>query len=366
MTALFLKWTDEKLTWNASDYGGINTTFFGYKEVWVPEIILTNPSEKIDSFGKEWQRVRYNNDGKALWKPGTLVEATCSVNAYYFPFDVQECYLELFVWGYYASEVTFNENSNTIDTSLMPKHGTWNIIGTSVETNTVADSSIVRYYFRLQRKPQYLIINVILPILFLNLLNALVFVLPAESGERVSYSITVLLSIAVFMTIVSDILPRTSEPVPLISYCLLCALICSSLITVITVLNLRLFNKKEDDHLPDWLVKIYHGLERSCCKRRCGKRKVRDTGVKGDRVSFYNDKEDNHTIPRKTQMSIDNTGMHESRQQSFGVIEELFDSHQATWQDISRMIDFICLWMCAVVTVFSFCLFMIISKVSSN
>ena len=59
-----------------------------------------------------------------------------------------------------------------------------------------------------------------------------------------SYSLTVLLSIAVFMTIVGDTLPRTSEPTPLISYLLLVSFVISSLvsfvisslITVITVL----------------------------------------------------------------------------------------------------------------------------------
>ena len=195
------------------------------------------------------------------------------VNAYYFPFDIQECFLDLFVFGYYASEVRFSASSNAVDVSFMPKHGTWDVIGTSMKLGTEGGISNVRYYFRLERRPQYLIINVIMPILFLNLLNVLVFLLPAESGERVSYSITVLLSIAVFMTIVSDTLPRISEPMPLISYALLGSLFLSSFITVVTVLNLRLFYKKEDDRVPIWLVKVYHRLERLKCRRGCKKHK---------------------------------------------------------------------------------------------
>ena len=102
----------------------------------------------------------------------------------------------------------------------MSKHGMRDVTGKHVELKR-NQATRVKYIFQLERKPQYVIINIILPISFLNLLNALVFVLPAESGERVSYSLTVLLSIAVFMTIVSDIPPRTSEPTPLISYLLL-------------------------------------------------------------------------------------------------------------------------------------------------
>ena len=365
VTVFHLTWTDENLTWNASDYDGINTTFFGYKEVWVPEIFLTNPSEKIDSFGKEWHSIRYNSDGKAVWEPGTLIEAACSVNAYYFPFDIQECYLELLIWGYYGSEVKFNAKSNNIDLSYMPEHGTWNFIGTRVEFATERKSSI-KYYFRLQRNPQYLIINVIMPILFLNLLNALVFVLPTESGERVSYSITVLLSIAVFMTIVSDILPRTSKPMPIISYVLLGSLFISSLITVITVLNLRLFNKKEDEPVPNWLVRMYHSLKRPWCTCRTGKRTVQDTSVKDDRLAIHHTREGNHTDSHISRMSIVELGMHENKKFTFDSIDESVDLHKVTWQDISSLIDFICLWFTAMVIAFGFFLTMVVTNAASN
>ena len=49
---IVIQWTDENLLWNPADYGGISVTNFGYKEVWVTELIMDNPSEKIDSFGK--------------------------------------------------------------------------------------------------------------------------------------------------------------------------------------------------------------------------------------------------------------------------------------------------------------------------
>ena len=112
-----------------------------------------------------------------------------------------------------------NEYNNIIETYLLSKHGMWDVTGSHVEV-AWDRATRARYIFQLQRKPQYVIINIILPILFLNLLNTLVFMLPAESGESVLL-LKVMLSIAVFMTIVSDISPRTSEPKPLISYLLL-------------------------------------------------------------------------------------------------------------------------------------------------
>ena len=130
------------------------------------------------------------------------------------------------------------------------------------------------FTFRLEGKPQYITLNVVLPIFFLCILNMLVFCLPSESGERVSYAITVLLSIAVFVTIVSLTLAKTSEPLPLISYLLMISLIISSMIAVITIFNLRLFHKRSDVVVPNWLIRVYRALRWCSCKRRCKQNKV--------------------------------------------------------------------------------------------
>ena len=71
----------------------------GNKDVWVPEIILTNPSQKLDSFGKVWQLIHYDSNGGAAWFPEDLIKATC------FPFDIQGCSMELHFWAYAAYEV---------------------------------------------------------------------------------------------------------------------------------------------------------------------------------------------------------------------------------------------------------------------
>ena len=67
------------------------------------------------------------------------------------------------------------------------------------------------------RKARYSIINVIVPIILLSLMDLLVFWLPAESGEKVSLGITVLLSFSVFLLVVDERMPRTSDTIPLLS-----------------------------------------------------------------------------------------------------------------------------------------------------
>ena len=65
-------------------------------------------------------------------------------------------------------------------------------------------------------------------------------------------------------------------------------------------------------------------------------------------------------------MSINESGIHDTNKVVFDAIEESFNLHKVTWQDISRLIDFICLWITAMVTVLSSFLSVVVTKASSN
>ncbi|XP_050409466.2 acetylcholine receptor subunit alpha-like, partial [Patella vulgata] len=65
--------------------------------------------------------------------------------------------------------------------------------------------------------PTFILLNVYLPVIILSFLNAAVFAVPVDSGEKLSYVLTVLLSLAVFMSTVSGMLPTTSNRTPYIT-----------------------------------------------------------------------------------------------------------------------------------------------------
>ena len=78
--AFFLYWLDQNMNWIPENYGNITSVLMSYKDVWVPEIILTNPSQKLESYGKEWQLIRYTYNGIATWYPADLMKSTCSLD----------------------------------------------------------------------------------------------------------------------------------------------------------------------------------------------------------------------------------------------------------------------------------------------
>lgn len=269
VVALELYWHDENMGWDPATNADIGELTAFYTDVWVPEVILTTPSDTMDSFGKDWQRIRFYNFyyyGLAKWFPCNLIKSTCQVNVRDYPFDTQSCVVSLATINYKSAEVSLYPMSNTISLDVYQSNSLWDLQSTTVERQTNSAYDEVAFTVKLKRKPAFVIINLILPITFLCFLNVLVFALVPESGERLSYCITVLLSIAVFMTIVSSLLPTTSKPVPLISYKLFIDLVLSALVVFVTIMNLRLYHKDEQMPVTKWLQKLYIIL--ICCRRQ--------------------------------------------------------------------------------------------------
>ena len=68
----------------------------------------------------------------------------------------------------------------------------------------------------MRRRALYYLFNIVCPCLWLSALSVAGFRLPADSGEKVTLGITVLLAFSVFMLLVTESTPATSEFVPLI------------------------------------------------------------------------------------------------------------------------------------------------------
>lgn len=108
----------------------------------------------------------------------------------------------------------------------------------------------------MQRRSTFIVLNIILPVVCMAVLNLFVFILPIESGERVSYAITVFfLAIAVFFTLVSDNLPKTSFRTAIIMYIMLSFLNMSAVICVLVILSSSLYYTDGKRPVPQLLVR---------------------------------------------------------------------------------------------------------------
>ena len=102
---------------------------------------------------------------------------------------------------------------------LIRSNSEWDLTETRVEEtqteavvgNETRTYSKVTFYLTLSRKTHYYGINLILPLVVLSLLSTLVFILPAEGGEKASFSIFLMLAFFVLNSIILTSFPMSAE-----------------------------------------------------------------------------------------------------------------------------------------------------------
>lgn len=145
-----------------------------------------------------------------------MFESACASTITYFPFDLQNCDLHFTAWSYTNKEVEINYGKAGIQMEEYIPNSSWEIYDTAAYEASDIDAGVV-YRMKLKRKPRFYVMNIILPVILLSFLNASSFLIPVTSGERAGYSISVFLSLTVFLTIISSLLPKNSENTSLLA-----------------------------------------------------------------------------------------------------------------------------------------------------
>ncbi|XP_033752640.1 acetylcholine receptor subunit beta-type unc-29-like [Pecten maximus] len=272
---LMMAWHDFQMQWNPDDYGGIDHTFLPQSSVWKPNFVMLNPYDKIELPGFDSLNINVNHYGSMVWAPPDVYAVTCSADVTYYPFDQQTCSIYFSPYMYTVTDVILQPLSPDITLDYYYPDSLWEIKDTSCTVVTEMNSQTLALTMVLKRRPMFQVINTIVPFCILGLLNIMVFLLPAESGERIGFSVTVLLAIAVFMTIVSDTLPGTSEPsFPRLCYLLTAELCTNMLVTISTISVLRMYHKPKHQKIPTWLQSVICKCVCANAKNKIEKRKI--------------------------------------------------------------------------------------------
>jgi hypothetical protein len=117
----------------------------------------------------------------------------------------------------------------------------------------------------------FYVLNIILPVVLLSMLNVFVFLPPTESGEKISYAMTVFLAFAVFLTIISSTLPRNSESISVLGAYLIYQSLQSTLILLLTAFQQRLYHRDDVQHpVVGWVQTCVRFTAVISCEAGCG------------------------------------------------------------------------------------------------
>uniref|UniRef100_A0A4W4EZT3 Cholinergic receptor, nicotinic, alpha 9 n=1 Tax=Electrophorus electricus TaxID=8005 RepID=A0A4W4EZT3_ELEEL len=248
-------WYDAYLRWDKEEYDGLEVIRIPSNLVWRPDIVLYNNMEA-------WPpntNVVLRYTGEITWDAPAITKSSCVVDVSYFPFDSQQCNLTFGSWTYNGNQVDITmgglkggELSDFVENVEWECHGmpgVRNVIMYGCCSDPYPD---ITYTVLLKRRSSFYIYNLLLPCFLISFLAPLSFYLPADSGEKVSLGVTVLLALTVFQMMVAESMPP-SENVPLIGkyYIATMTMITASTSLTIFIMNIH-FCGAEAKPVPHW------------------------------------------------------------------------------------------------------------------
>ena len=297
-------WNDPELSWNPSAYGGVIYTSVTNKHVWKPPVTLVNAVDVLEPVGADSDFVaKVSFDGNVTTPVGGIMKAKCTTDIFKFPYDTQKCILQFNVWGFVATEAKFKLSSNPINKDFFTPNSNWDLLSLTGDVRSWNGYSTLDIHITIKRESLYYSVIMVCPTIVFGLLNPLVFLLPVESGERIGLAMTILLSYAIFLTIVSASIPASSNPLSFLLLMMIVTIVISGIIVVKIILITALYYKEDSGDMNNFWK--FFG-------RRNKPSKV---------------------MPLRVHSNIDINDCPKSK---------IFLEENTTWKDVSRGLDYVC------------------------
>ena len=157
------------------------------------------------------------------------------------------------------------------------KSGEWEIEDIDMTSDLVKYSccpgsfSTIKYKFSLRRMALYYFLYIILPLMSQVFLFLMVFHIPCENGERMGFGVTILLSITVYLLVISEKLPEKSDDRPMLGICFIVEFYVLSIALVFAAVIVKLSVKTTTP--PDYLLRFCGASKAVCCGQSRGNAK---------------------------------------------------------------------------------------------
>ncbi|GFO45015.1 hypothetical protein PoB_007152000 [Plakobranchus ocellatus] len=266
----FAWWEDELLTWTPADHGNVTVINPLISQLWMPTFNLARAvyDQQLLVDTSDMTPLYVNSTGTVVWSPNVYLQQLCKMDMTKFPYDQHNCTFQIYLVMFDVNQASQHDSFLCIVVKIFEldivtahtspsliqysENNEWKLKSSEMRVLTF-DSGIsppIRYIslsLVIQRRPRYFLLNLLFPTLALSFLNILVFVLPADSGEKVGYSITVLLSVMLMMGVTTDVMPEASDVVPLITQFLTALTVISILTVATTVVILLIHHRREEE-----------------------------------------------------------------------------------------------------------------------
>ncbi|KYQ59602.1 Neuronal acetylcholine receptor subunit alpha-7 [Trachymyrmex zeteki] len=298
------EWNDVNMRWNVSDYGGVRDLRIPPSRLWKPDVLMYNSADEGFD-GTYPTNVVVKNNGTCMYVPPGIFKSTCKIDITWFPFDDQRCEMKFGSWTYDGSQLDLQlQDENGGDISSFITNGEWHLLGVPGKRNEIYYNCCpepyvdITFVVIIRRRTLYYFFNLIVPCVLIASMAVLGFTLPPDSGEKLSLGapasglreetilyrvvtsffhnrgprnfidistwkfiptkvrVTILLSLTVFLNMVAETMPATSDAVPLLGTYFNCIMFMVASSVVSTILILNYHHRNADSHEMGRWVKI--------------------------------------------------------------------------------------------------------------
>ncbi|XP_035691553.1 uncharacterized protein LOC118426343 isoform X2 [Branchiostoma floridae] len=251
-----LEWKDERLEWQANEYGGLSFIYVSDKTIWTPGLTLKRNFDTDYTGGFPSTDVRVSSSGEAHATLEFLASTTCDLDPFLFPQDNMTC--PVCLKGGPETVIACAENvtdSNETEfltcskTSASITTGEWGGRVTLSATGNTACLTIT-----IQRDPSYHYATTISPCIILVVLMIITFIMPIDKGDRIGFGVTVLLSMVVSLVVVTGFLP-VKGTLPFIAMLIIVAMGMMGGFMLVTLCIIIIHDRKGT--LPPWARKFF-------------------------------------------------------------------------------------------------------------
>ncbi|XP_040885392.1 5-hydroxytryptamine receptor 3A-like [Toxotes jaculatrix] len=260
-----MRWKNEYISWDPEQFCGIDNVSLPAEMLWKPDLTIEEMTERDKAPPSPY--ITINNEGDVEIHNDLVLVSTCRMHTYKFPFDTQSCNLSFKSVIHTVRDLRLRPSDVSSEATecskdVMRTQYEWLFINMNVTTNKgnfSHEQDIIIYTINMKRRSAFYIVNFLLPVLFFLCLDLASFMISNRGGEKLSFKVTVLLAVTVMQLILNDILPSSSDKIPLIAvYCIgIFALMMLSLLETIVVMylmekDLHQSNKADKDpHLTE-------------------------------------------------------------------------------------------------------------------
>ncbi|KAG1925135.1 retrotransposable element [Pimephales promelas] len=216
-------WPIGDLEWDDTQFCGIDKFVAPKNMFWTPDIGIVE-SIKTDFGTKDSPNVMLFSFGFTVSVDFVSLTTACKMDLYRFPFDSQSCNITFQSTSYSKREITIQPITNqTLITGssheLFQAQGEWELLSINYTNSTITkwiDLDQLIYQIHIKRRPLLYVINIIVPVFFFLILDVASFFIVKNGYDKLSFKVTLLLSISVMLLILSNTLPSTAKKLPLI------------------------------------------------------------------------------------------------------------------------------------------------------